>query len=65
MRSTITIDKERLDELVYETGARSKASAVKEAISAYLKQKKLDRIRAAKGRLEFDLSADAIRDHER
>jgi hypothetical protein len=65
MRSTVTIDKDRLDELVYETKARSKASAVNEAISVYLKQKRIDRIMAMKGKLEFDLSAEEIRNHER
>lgn len=39
MRSTITIEKEILDELVQETEFKSKASAVKAAISEYLKKK--------------------------
>lgn len=65
MRSTVTIDKDRLDELVYETKARSKTSAVNEAISAYLRQKRIDRILEMKGKLEFDLTAEEIRDLER
>jgi hypothetical protein len=65
LRSTVTIDKDRLDELVYETKARSKASAVNEAISAYLRQKRIDRILEMKGKLEFDLTAEEIRDLER
>jgi hypothetical protein len=65
LRSTVTIDKDRLDELVYETKARSKASAVNEAISAYLRQKRVDRILEMKGKLEFDLTAEEIRNLER
>jgi len=65
LRSTVTIDADRLDKLVYETKAKNKASAVNEAISAYLRQKKIDRILSMKGKLSFDLSAGEIRDHER
>ena len=65
MRSTVTLEKERLDELVYETGAKSKAAAVNEAVSEYLRRKKIERIISMKGKLEFDLTADEIRDSER
>jgi hypothetical protein len=65
MRSTVTLEKERLDELVYETGAKSKAAAVKEAVSEYLRRKKIERIMSMKGKLEFDMTADEIRDNER
>ncbi len=65
MRSTVTLDKERLDELVYETKARSKTSAVNEAIAEYLKRRKIERIMSMKGKLEFDMTAEEIRDNER
>jgi len=65
MRSTVTIEKGILDKLVYETKARSKASAVKEAIRVYMKIKKIERIKSMKGKLEFDLTAKEIRDLER
>ena len=65
MRSTVTLEKERLDELVYETGAKSKAAAVNEAVSEYLRRKKIERIMSMKGKLEFDMTADEIRDNER
>jgi hypothetical protein len=65
LRATVTIDSSRLDELVYETKAKNKASAVNEAITAYLRQKKIDRIMSMKGKLAFDMSAEEIRDHER
>jgi hypothetical protein len=65
MRSTVTLDKKRLDELVYETGAKSKAAAVNKAVSEYLRRKKIDRIMSMKGKLEFDMTAEEIRDNER
>jgi hypothetical protein len=54
-----------LDKLVYETKARSKVSAVNEAIRVYMKLKKIERIKSMKGKLEFDLTAKEIRDLER
>ena len=65
MRSTVTIEKGILDKLVYETKARSKVSAVNEAIRVYMKLKKIERIKSLKGKLEFDLTAKEIRDLER
>ena len=40
MRATVTIEKDTLDELVRETKSKSKTSAVKIAISEYLRRKK-------------------------
>lgn len=65
MRANVTIEKDILDELVKETKARSKASAVKMAIHGYLKRKKIEKIRSMKGKLDFDLTADEIRHYER
>jgi Arc/MetJ family transcription regulator len=65
MRTTVTIEKNILDELVKETKAKSKATAVKKAIHDYLKGRKIDRIKSMKGKLEFNLTADEIRHYER
>jgi len=65
MRATVTIEKEILDDLVKETKAKSKATAVRKAIKDYLKRKKIERIKSMKGKLEFDLSAHEIRHYER
>lgn len=65
MRATVTIDQEKLDELMKETKSRSKASAVKVAIDEYLRRKKIEKIKAMKGRLQFDLTAEEIRHRER
>jgi Arc/MetJ family transcription regulator len=65
MRSTVTIEHDILEKLLKETKAKSKASAVKEAIREYLKRGKIERIKSMKGKLEFDLTADEMRHHER
>ena len=65
MRTTVTIEHNILEELLKETKAKSKASAVKEAIRDYIKRRKIEKIKSLKGKLEFDLAADKIRHHER
>ena len=65
MRATVTIEKDILDDLLKETKAKSKATAVKKAIHEYLRRKKIERIKSMRGKLEFDLEADEIRHYER
>lgn len=65
MRATVTIDKEILDELVQESGQKNKASAVREAVAVYLRQKKIEKIRQKKGKLKFDKTAEELRHYER
>ena len=65
MRSTVTIEKTMLDELLTETHATSKASAVKVAILDYLRRRRKDKIKSMKGKLEFDLTAEELRHFER
>lgn len=65
MRATVTIDKKILDELVEESGQKNKASAVREAVSLYLRQKKVERIKGMKGKLKFDKTAEELRHYER
>ena len=65
MRATVTIEKDILDELIKETKAKSKASAVRQAVREYLRRKKIERIKSMKGKLEFDLTAQEIRHYER
>ena len=65
MRTTVTLDKETVDELVDQTKARSKASAVREAVSEYLRRRKVDKIKALKGKLEFESGTAEARHHER
>ena len=65
MRATVTIEKDILDLLMRETKSRSKTSAVKIAIDDYLRKKKIEKIKSMKGKLDFDMTADEIRHHER
>ena len=65
MRATVTMEKDLLERLVKETNAKTKASAVKQAINEYLRRRKGDKIRSLKGKLEFDLEAEELRHYER
>jgi hypothetical protein len=65
MRTTITVEKKKIDELKDATGAKSARGAVIIAINEYLRQKKIEKIIQAKGKLEFDLTAEEIRHYER
>jgi len=65
MRATVTIEKDILDELLKETKAKSKTTAVKKAIYEYPRRKKIEKIKSMKGKLEFDLTAEELRHYER
>ena len=65
MRATVTIEKDVLDELLKETRAKSKTTAVRKAIHEYLRRKKIEKIKSMKGKLEFELTAEELRHYER
>ena len=65
MRTTVTIEAEKINDLLSETQVKSKARAVLIAVDYYLRSKKLERITGLKGKLTFALSADEIRHVER
>ena len=65
MRTTVTLEKNAIDELLDATKARSKAMAVREAVSEYLRRHKIDRIRSLKGKLEFEDRTGEDRHYER
>jgi len=65
MRTTVTIEKEVVDELLKKTKASSKASAVREAIQEYLRRDKIEKIRSMRGKLDFDEDTGKKRYHER
>jgi len=65
MRTTVTIEKDAIDELMDATKARSKASAVREAVGEYLRRRKIDKIKSLKGKLEFDHRTAGDRHRER
>ena len=65
MRSTVTIEKAMLDELLTETHAKNKTTAVREAIADYLRRRRVEKIKSMKGKLKFDLTAEELRHYER
>lgn len=64
MRTTVTIEKDTIDELMDATKARSKAMAVREAVGEYLRRRKIDKIKSLKGKLEFDEGTAEARHRE-
>jgi len=64
VRATVTIEKVILDELLKETKAKSKAKAVKIAISEYMRGKKVEKIKSMRGKLSFDLAAQDMNPDE-
>ncbi len=65
MRTTITVNKENLDELIAEIKEKNKSKAVRIAIEEYLKRKRIERILSMKGKLKFDLTEKDLRHYEK
>jgi hypothetical protein len=65
MRTTVTIEKDTIDELMDATKARSKASAVREAVGEYLRRRKIEKLKSLQGKLEFDNRTAGDRHRER
>jgi hypothetical protein len=65
MRTTVTLEKEAVDELLKKTKAKTKASAVREAVSEYLRRCKIEEIKSLKGNLHFDSGTAEARHRER
>ena len=62
-RTTITLPKSLLEELMSELEAKSKTEAVVKAIKDEIRLKKMEKIKAMAGKMEFVKSADKLR-HE-
>jgi len=62
-RTTITLPKSLLEELMLELEAKSKTEAVVKAIKDEIRLKKMKKIKAMAGKIEFVKSADKLR-HE-
>ena len=61
-RATLTLPSELLDELVPLVNVKTKTEAVIVAIKDEIRRLKLKKIRESAGKLEFDLTADEMRD---
>ncbi|MBI1919472.1 MAG: DUF2191 domain-containing protein [Geobacter sp.] len=64
-RSTITLPQDLLTELMSLVQARSKTEAVITAIKDEIRLRKLERIKAMAGKLEFTVDADELRHGDR
>ncbi len=60
-RATITLPNDLLDELMRVAPARSKTEAVMRAIREEIRLRKIEKIRAAAGTLEFTATAEELR----
>ncbi len=64
-RATVTLPQDLLTELVELVGARSKTEAVLTAVKDEIRQRKLARIKAMAGKMEFSATADELRHGDR
>lgn len=60
-RATITLPQDLLTELMTLVGARSKTEAVLTAVKDEIRLRKIARIKAMAGKMEFSSSADELR----
>ncbi|EKD34941.1 MAG: hypothetical protein ACD_75C02116G0003 [uncultured bacterium] len=60
-RATVTLPQDLLTELVALVGARSKTEAVITAVKDEIRLRKLSRIKAMAGKMEFTSTADELR----
>jgi hypothetical protein len=64
-RATVTLPQDLLTELMELVGARSKTEAVLTAVKDEIRQRKLARIKAMAGKMEFTATADELRHGDR
>jgi len=60
-RATVTLPQDLLTELMVLVGARSKTEAVLTAVKDEIRLRKLARIKAMAGKMEFTRTADELR----
>lgn len=61
MRTTLDLPEDLINELVELTGEKTKTNALIHAMKDFIKRKKLEEVFNALGNVEFDLSANEIR----
>lgn len=61
MRTTVTLDSDRVNQLMAMTHAKSKAQAVVLAIEEYFRMRRVNKILSLEGQLEFTMSAEELR----
>ncbi|MGO9014244.1 MAG: DUF2191 domain-containing protein [Dissulfurispiraceae bacterium] len=64
-RITITLSNTLVDELLHEVKAKSKTEAVVKAIKDEIKARKIEKIKAIAGKMEFAMTAKELRHRDR
>lgn len=65
MRTTVTLDREALQQLLKASHAKTKSQAVWLAMQDYLRRQRAQELLALRGRLEFDRVVLRLRHRER
>ena len=56
MRTTLNLDEALVKELMAATKAKTKTEAIHQAISTYLRRKRIEGLLALEGKIQFDLT---------
>ena len=61
MRTTITIDDAIFGELMRFTQAKTRTEAINRALSEWVRRKKIEKLKALRGKIRFDAGVDDLR----
>lgn len=61
MRTTITIDDTIFAELMQFTQARTRAEAIRRALTEWVRLQKIEKLKSLRGRLEMEVEIDNLR----
>ena len=61
MRTTLNIDPKLLAEVICETGEKDKGRAVNAALAEFIRRKRLEELRALRGKIEIEDNLDELK----
>lgn len=64
MRTTLNLDDELVKELMRVTGAKTKTEAIHQAIAAFIRQRRLEGLKALSGKVHLDLDWRQLEEEE-
>ena len=64
MRTTLNLDAGLLKDLVAATGAKTKTEAIHQALTEFVRRRKLKRLKTLSGRIHFDLGWREMEEQE-
>ena len=64
MRTTLNLDEALIKDLMATTKAKTKTEAIHQAISGFLRRKKIERLLDLEGKIRFDLSWQEMEEQE-